>query len=165
MLYQLYATISLTELRGYSMMQFSWMLLKSYGKGNYTKESELMRQSFEERAARTQALLRKVMLRADRQVWRCDPTQHVEGTTYVAVTRLLQGYIENEVDMNADRTCRENCAQYTLTESFGCFKDQYCSKQPKCAGKILNCQYIDSDMWICPAVRCKTNEKTLVWMF
>lgn len=33
-LYQLYATISLTELKGYSMMQFSWMLLKSYGKGS-----------------------------------------------------------------------------------------------------------------------------------
>lgn len=151
-LYQLYATISLTELRGYSMMQFSWMLLKSYGKGNYTTESQLMRSSFEDRARKTQTLLRKVMEMADRQVWRCDPQQHVEGSTYVELTRLLQGFVENEVDMNSARTCSENCAHYTLTQSFGCYKDMYCSKQPKCGGKILNCQFVDSDMWICPAV-------------
>lgn len=34
-LYQLYTAISITELKGYAMMQFSWMLLKSLGKGNY----------------------------------------------------------------------------------------------------------------------------------
>ncbi len=33
-LYQLYSAISITELKGYAMMQFSWMLLKSLGKGN-----------------------------------------------------------------------------------------------------------------------------------
>lgn len=152
MLYQLYATISLTELKGYAMMQFSWMLLKSYGKGNFTREAQLMRKSFEERARKTQALLHDVMVRADRQVWRCDPHEHVEGVTYEAVTRLLQGYIENEVDMNTDQTCRENCAAYTFAENRGCFKDMYCAKQPRCAGKILNCQFVDSDMWICPSV-------------
>lgn len=134
------------------MMQFSWMLLKSYGKGNYTREAQLMRKSFADRARKTQALLRDVMSDADRQVWRCDPHAHVEGVTYEAVTRLLQGYVENEVDMNTDQTCRENCAAYTFTENHGCFKDMYCAKQPRCSGKILNCQYVDSDMWICPSV-------------
>lgn len=33
-LYQLYNAISVTELKGYAMMQFSWMLLKTYDKGN-----------------------------------------------------------------------------------------------------------------------------------
>lgn len=37
-LYQLYTAISLTELKGYAMMQFSWMLLKSYGKGKFHKQ-------------------------------------------------------------------------------------------------------------------------------
>lgn len=116
-----------------------------------------MRNRFIERTEQTQELLRKVMERADRSVWRCDPVQHLEGATYERVTRLLQGYIENEVDMNTDETCRENCAAYTFTQSHGCFKELYCSKQPRCTGKLLNCQYIDSDMWICPSVSQRMN--------
>jgi Domain of unknown function (DUF4803) len=34
-LYQIYNAISLTELKGYAMMQFSWMLLKMYGRGEW----------------------------------------------------------------------------------------------------------------------------------
>lgn len=33
-LYQLYNAITMTELKGYAMMQFSYMLLKTYGRGN-----------------------------------------------------------------------------------------------------------------------------------
>lgn len=111
-----------------------------------------MKSQFNERNVKTQELLRRVMETADRTIWRCDPVNHVEGETYEQVTRLMQGYIENEVDLNSDGTCMENCAAYQYTESHGCFKDKFCSKQPKCNGKILHCRYIDSDMWICPAV-------------
>lgn len=120
--------------------------------GNYTKESHLMRERFEERSLRAQELLHKLLERASREVWRCDPKYHVENETFVAVTRVLQGYIENEVDMNKDGNCRDNCASYTYTESYGCFKDQFCARQPKCSGKLLDCQFIDSDMWVCQAV-------------
>lgn len=107
-------------------------------------------------------LLKKVMERADRHVWRCDPTHHVEHETYETVTRLLQGYIENEVDMNNDGTCRENCAAYQFAENMGCYKDMYCSKQPKCTGKLLNCQFVDADMWVCPAVSSQS-DKFAIW--
>lgn len=92
------------------------------------------------------------MERADRSVWRCDPRHHIEGETFITVTRLLQGYIENEVDMNNDNTCRENCGSYQFTETYTCYKELFCARQPKCTGKLLNCQYFDSDMWICPSV-------------
>lgn len=113
-----------------------------------------MNNQFNERTNKTQELLKRVMERADRSVWRCDPTHHVSGETYEEVTRLLQGYIENEVDLNADGTCMENCASYQYTESHGCFKGEkkYCSRQEKCNGKLLHCRYVDSDMWVCPAV-------------
>lgn len=111
-----------------------------------------MRERFEERTSRAQDLLQRLLERADRAVYRCDPKHHVENETYLAVTRLRQGYIENEVDMNKDGTCRENCAAYTLTESYGCFKDQFCARQPKCKGKIMDCQFVDSDMWVCLSV-------------
>lgn len=37
-LYQLYNAITMTELKGYAMMQFSYMLLKTYGKGENSHE-------------------------------------------------------------------------------------------------------------------------------
>lgn len=80
-LYQLYNAISITELKGYSMMQFSWMLLKAYGKGNFTAEAKLMRRRFEDRTNRTQLLLQQVMKQASRDYWRCDPERSQQKET------------------------------------------------------------------------------------
>lgn len=33
LIYDMYNTIALTEIKGYAMMQFSWMLLRIYGRG------------------------------------------------------------------------------------------------------------------------------------
>ncbi|XP_017870065.1 PREDICTED: uncharacterized protein LOC108618522 isoform X2 [Drosophila arizonae] len=149
--YSLYTDIALTELKGYTMMEFSWMMLRVYGRGNFSQEAELMRRDYEKRTERTLKLLKEVMRRSDRIVWRCDPDRFVLNKTYDEVTRLLQGYIENEVDLNADETCRETCSFYQSTRSEGCFKEYFCSRQPKCTGRLYNCQFVDSDMWVCPA--------------
>ncbi|XP_015041040.1 uncharacterized protein orion isoform X2 [Drosophila pseudoobscura] len=154
--YSLYADIALTELKAYTMMEFSWMMLRVYGKGNFTQEAELMRTDYERRTERTLKLLKDVMTRADRIVWRCDPKKHEAGVTYDEVTRLLQGYIENEVDLNNEETCRETCSFYQSTRSEGCYKDLYCARQPRCSGRLYNCQFVDSDMWVCPSPKNST---------
>lgn len=154
--YSLYTDIALTELKGYTMMEFSWMMLRVYGRGNFSQEAELMRRDYEKRTERTLKLLKEVMRRSDRIVWRCDPEHFVLNKTYDEVTRLLQGYIENEVDLNADETCRETCSFYQSTRSEGCFKEYFCARQPKCTGRLYNCQFVDSDMWVCPAARNST---------
>lgn len=60
--------------------------------------------------------------------------------------------------MNSDQTCKENCAFYTLAEQHSCYDEKmFCSQQPKCKGRIISCQYIDSDMWICKAVSSVTD--------
>jgi hypothetical protein len=110
-----------------------------------------MRKRFNKRTDRTQSLLRKVMENADKTVWRCDPNKHVLDETYVMFTGLMQGYIENEVDLNNDNTCRENCGHYQFAESYTCYENLYCARQRRCSGKLLNCRYVDSDMWICPS--------------
>ncbi|XP_050350897.1 uncharacterized protein LOC126773786 isoform X1 [Nymphalis io] len=152
LIYDMYNTISLTEIKGYAMMQFSWMLLRIYGKGNFTQEANLTRVRYAERTSRIATAAKATMAMAKRDLYRCDPKEHKLGETYEEVTKLLQGYIENEVNLNADQTCKENCAYYTLAERHGCFKGEYCAKQ-SCNGRIINCQYIDSDMWVCPAAR------------
>lgn len=103
-----------------------------------------MRKNFERRATKSQELMQKVLERSDRMLWRCDPNTHKEGETFLQVTRLLQGYIENEVDLNRDGGCWETCSHYQLTESYGCFKELYCAKQPKCSGKLLFCTFVVS---------------------
>ncbi|XP_017139529.1 uncharacterized protein LOC108153940 isoform X1 [Drosophila miranda] len=154
--HSLYADIALTELKAYTMMEFSWMMLRVYGKGNFTQEAELMRTDYERRTERTLKLLKDVMTRADRIVWRCDPKKHEAGVTYDEVTRLLQGYIENEVDLNNEETCRETCSFYQSTRSEGCYKDLYCARQPRCSGRLYDCQFVDSDMWVCPSPKNST---------
>ncbi|XP_044728255.1 uncharacterized protein LOC123291881 isoform X2 [Chrysoperla carnea] len=151
LLFNLYSTLALTELKGYSMMQFSYMLMKLYNKGNMTREVELMRKGYEDRTKRMIGAIKSVMQDASRDLWICDPKRHVPGESYIEVTQLLQGYVENEVDLNKDGTCRETCNEYSYTENYGCYKDLYCSKQRKCKGKIINCKYYDADMWICPS--------------
>ncbi|CAH1638020.1 unnamed protein product [Spodoptera littoralis] len=152
LIYDMYNTIALTEIKGYAMMQFSWMLLRIYGRGNFTQEASLTRQRYSERTGQTATAARAALAMSKRDLYRCDPAVHTSAT-YAEVTRLLQGYVENEVDMNSDGTCKENCAFYTLTENHGCYKEQFCDKQDKCRGRIIDCQYLDSDMWVCPASR------------
>ncbi|XP_034832290.1 uncharacterized protein orion isoform X3 [Maniola hyperantus] len=162
LIYDMYNTISLTEIKGYAMMQFSWMLLRIYGKGNFTQEASLTRQRYGERTSRTAAAARAALAMARRDLYRCDPPQHKLGETYEEVTRLLQGYIENEVDMNSDNTCRENCGHYTLAKHHTCFKEQFCAQQAACKGRIIDCNYIDSDMWVCRAA--KTSNRRYEWI-
>ncbi|XP_054288862.1 uncharacterized protein LOC129004333 isoform X1 [Macrosteles quadrilineatus] len=150
-IYNLYNSLQMTQLKGYTMMQFSWMLLRLYKKGNFTTESRLMRERYLERMAEQAISLKEALKEADSAYWKCDPKHQVEGETYIQLTRLLQGYIQNEVDMNPKQTCSENCGYYQMTKQHSCYENQFCAKQRACQGDIVECQYIDSDMWVCQA--------------
>ncbi|XP_060650928.1 uncharacterized protein LOC132787692 [Drosophila nasuta] len=89
------------------------------------------------------------MEKADRVAWRCDPEKHVHKVTYDEVTRLLQGFIENEIDLSNDESCGETCPDYRNTTTIGCFDQKFCSQQPKCEGRIHDCQFVDSDLSVC----------------
>ena len=185
-LYNLYNTISLAELKANIVLQFSYLLLKLYEKGkrwilffflnafppsfvfliivssivfflgNFTLEAQLALSKYEERYKQKNDVIIDVLMNADRSLYKCDPKQHVEGVTYVKLTKLLQGYIENEVNLNGGGSCSENCGYYEYTEYNGCYHNQFCSHQPPCRGKVLNCKFVDSDMTICrSSVRIK----------
>lgn len=88
---------------------------------------------------------------SNRSIWRCDPDEHVENSTYLEVTKLLQGLIENEIDLNRDQSCVETCQNYQFTDDFGCSDRSICNHQSKCSGKILSCTSLQDNMWICPS--------------
>lgn len=58
--------------------------------GNFTVESRLMRERYLERMVEQANSLKDALKLADSAYWRCDPKHHVEGETYVQLTRLLQ---------------------------------------------------------------------------
>ncbi|XP_076675055.1 chemokine-like protein orion isoform X1 [Andrena cerasifolii] len=154
LLYNLYSTITLTEIKGYSMIQFSYMLLRLYHPGsNFTEEMELVKEQYAVRTSETVRAVKTAMAFAPRDLWRCDARTPKLDETYTQLTKLFQGYIVNEVDLNKDSNCKENCAYYQYSKVHGCYQNQYCAQQRKCHGKILNCEYIDSDMWICPSAK------------
>merc|ERR1719445_1372561 len=151
LMFNLYNIIALTEIKGYAMLQFSYMMLKIYGKGNFTVEEERARQKFELQAKEKMESIKLVLPQMSRDYFMCDPQVQEEGETFLQVTRLLQGYIENEVDMNPSQKCTSQCSAFNYAESTSCFKDLFCAKQPQCKGRIFDCQFFHADAWVCMA--------------
>ncbi|KOC63814.1 hypothetical protein WH47_01144 [Habropoda laboriosa] len=152
LLYNLYSTVTLAEIKGYSVIQFSYKLLRLYTPGaNFTEEMKIVKQQYVTRTLETIRAVKTAMAFTPRQVWKCDPKEHKLDETYTKLTELFQGYIVNEVDLNGKSTCRENCGYYEYTKVHGCYQNQFCDQQRRCKGRVLKCEYIDSDMWICPA--------------
>ncbi|XP_078045690.1 chemokine-like protein orion isoform X2 [Augochlora pura] len=152
LLYNLYARVTLAEIQGYSMIQFSYMLLRMYNRGsNFTEEMELVKQQYAIRTSETVRAVKTAMAFAPRELWMCDSGNQKSNETYTQLTQLFQGFIVNEVDLNSQRSCRENCRYYSYTKVHGCYMNQFCAEQPKCNGNVINCEFVDSDMWVCPS--------------
>jgi len=149
LIYNLYNIIALTEIKGYTMLQFSYMILKINNKGNFATEAEATKKNFADEAKEKLVSVKQVLPSLSRVFRRCDPESHVEEETFLQVKGFLQGYIENEVDMNEYGTCRAKCSEYTYAESKGCYKDMFCAKQRKCTGKIFDCEFYHADAWVC----------------
>jgi len=149
LLYNLYNIIALTEIKGYAMLQFAYMILRINKKGDFTVESESAKKRFEDQATAKMKSMLLVLPSMPTQYLRCDPLEHRAGETYLEVTKLLQGYIENEVDMNDRQSCQSECGAITMAESKSCYKDLFCKKQPKCGGRIFDCQFFNADAWVC----------------
>jgi len=147
-IYNLYNIIALTEIKGYAMIQFSYMMLRLYGRGNFTLESDMAKRSFESQATEKLLAVKSILPHMDKMLWSCDPNIQNEHLTYEKLT-LLQGHIENEVDMNDISTCRHSCSTYDAAEPKGCFKNLLCAKQQRCTGRLFDCQFYHADAWVC----------------
>lgn len=146
LLYQIHKVLSLVELKAYLAMQFWWMVLSSYGHEKFPDKSIEHSKLFEERRFLTIQILRKSVKLSRNVVYRCDPEEFVEGETFVRFTKLLQGYVEHEVDMKDQSTCDKKCAGYEISR-----------KSTECIGAVHDCQDLDANANICPAEVGGTN--------
>lgn len=147
----LHLLLALTEARGFAMLEFSWMILRIYNEGNFTVEQQLAQDLYLQYSEDIMMEAKEVLQLQSREYMRCDPREHVEGETYVQFTELLQGYIENEVDMNSDGSCSQNCGYYQHAKSEGCYLpgSQYCGRHRRCRGTVHDCRFYDADAWVC----------------
>lgn len=152
-LLHLYNNIAITQLKGYMMIQYSYLILKLLNNENTRAKAMQAENEYKTNALRNQAAMLDAAKLSSNEYWRCDPNKYIKDENYIEITELLQGYVQNEVDLNPDGNCWENCAAYKYTKSHSCYKNLYCKQQRRCNGEIINCRFIDSDMWICPAMR------------
>lgn len=80
------------------------------------------------------------------------------GASY-EITNFLQGYIDAEVNLNAEGSCALTCGDYQNTKHFACNSDTLCAGlKPEnrpvigCKGKVRGCHALDDSISVCPAV-------------
>ncbi|XP_076270248.1 uncharacterized protein LOC143202526 [Rhynchophorus ferrugineus] len=152
--YNLYNAVALNGLKSFIMTQFVYLMkCVEEGRGNNNDLALINKYQFKKRVNETMTVIRGAMELVSVDLWKCDPKHHVKGKTYDEFTRLIQGHVQNEADMNSDRTCTKNCQAYSLTKNYGCYDgdSQYCKEIERCNGKIIGCRYIESSMEICTA--------------
>lgn len=75
---------------------------------------------------------------------------------YHQITRFIQGYVDNEINLNADKSCSKTCTDYKNTKNYGCAENTLCAESyideasTRCKGTIYNCDYVDDDLTVCP---------------
>lgn len=65
---------------------------------------------------------------------------------------FLQGFVDNEINLNPDGSCSNSCSDYTKTKQFGCANGTMCA-DPKglakedttCSGDVRDCIDIGTD--------------------
>lgn len=82
------------------------------------------------------------------------------------VTHFLEGFVENEVNLNADNDCKKSCSDYSVAKTYGCHEGTLCDKEPenpksRCNGTLINCDFIEADMTVCfTVIRFKYDSRT-----
>lgn len=77
--------------------------------------------------------------------------------SYDQVTNFLQGYVDNELNLNTDDSCTKNCVDYTKTKNYLCAPETVCGETPVgqrplsvCKGDVRDCVDLgDIDTNVC----------------
>lgn len=91
-------------------------------------------------------------------VWNCRVNQEIYDSRFRFLLRFLEGYIDNEINLNEDSSCGKICNDYTKTKHFHCADRTMCAdpnpshalnglreENVICDGIIRDCRDIDVD--------------------
>ncbi|KAG4078126.1 hypothetical protein HA402_002177 [Bradysia odoriphaga] len=159
LIYEYYYDISAVLLKTYALLQLSYMFLTVYGHYDHTMHAQEVQFRFKSRSSKMRNHVRVLLADSRTDVWMCDPDVYYKlDNTDNQITRFVQGYMDNEANLNEKNSCRKTCSHYQLAQNYNCFNGTYCShvggeeqKKHRCLGTILNCTFIDSHVNVCPA--------------
>lgn len=162
LIYSYYNDIAGAELKAYAIAQLSHMFNTVYEVRNSVTAAENLRRIFQQRGARAQERVRSLLAVASREVWVCDPDDPLQSGAGASaqVTRLLQGYVDNEVNLNEINDCKKTCPDYQSSHNYQCFNGSHCAANAdvmepaklRCGGEVVGCEFISADMEICHSV-------------
>lgn len=80
-----------------------------------------------------------------------------KGTYYTSITNFMQGYIDNQINLDASHTCANTCSDHKLTgKNYDCHNDTICAhhnfQKTRCTGEVFDCSSIESDGSVCLVV-------------
>lgn len=84
------------------------------------------------------------------------------GPHYTSITNFMQGYIDNEINLNGNQRCDGTCSDFKSTKNHQpCQNDTLCAHsnfaRTTCTGDIFDCSVIDSDgtacLVVCPILK------------
>ncbi|XP_031620535.1 uncharacterized protein LOC116339055 [Contarinia nasturtii] len=158
MLFEYYKDIQAAALRTYITSQLSYMILHLHESGEFHNQSLVYQEHFRELNAQVRNVFNSKLQQANRDVWACDPLDYnAPGASY-EITNFLQGYIDAEVNLNAEGSCALTCGDYQNTKHFACNSDTLCAGlKPEnravigCKGKVRGCHSLDDSISVCPA--------------
>ncbi|XP_070072687.1 uncharacterized protein [Drosophila takahashii] len=148
-LYTFYMQSLLYEAKEYALIKWSYMWLTKSNRRNYTFFEEEAKTDHEQRLDRIQTVMKDLIVTADRTVWSCDPKEHRLHVTYEMVTRFLQGFVANEVNLSTKGTCFNECADYKSTKFEGRSEIFSYARNTGCVGNVHDCRFVESDMKVC----------------
>lgn len=78
------------------------------------------------------------------------------GTYFTSITNFMQGYLDNEINLNGERKCDGTCSDYKSAQNHECQNDTICAHsnfaRTRCTGNIFDCNPIDTDGTACLVV-------------
>ncbi|XP_049817675.1 uncharacterized protein LOC126264314 [Aethina tumida] len=139
------------QMKGFVVMQFSYYYLRLHEKGTFESEINLLRKQnnkfFKEIL---HEFSNNIQFHSHYELWNDTiPASDKLGITYDVISKLLQGFIQNEESLSDKNSCWKNCDDFTVTKVKN-FKGTKCDKK-SCNGKVLNCQFISNTLKICPS--------------
>lgn len=168
----------------YSFHSFFFSSFIRFSVENAKQKSDENRKLFRERYDAMQTNTHELLKNTSRRKWTCDKDNYpgakslrnisvsghlfhtfiwnfilfsiLSSATYYQITRFIQGYVDNEVNLNPDASCSQTCEDYTRTHNYDCQSGTLCGEphidraSTKCNGTILYCAFIDDDLIACP---------------
>ncbi|KAG4071476.1 hypothetical protein HA402_011630 [Bradysia odoriphaga] len=87
---------------------------------------------------------------ASKDVWMCDLYFYIKDDESIQ----LQGYVENEVNLNKESSCSGSCEDYKYARNRHCAPGTFCgdqsvngSKSHICTGAVVDCMFIEIKKW------------------